>query len=114
LVTATDAILDTPAAALTASALTLSPIDAASVFGDALALFAHESTQALLPAEIAATVEHKLARPRAWAITLAVLATDAVLLGRWMARRSRPRRAAGNPFALAQITTEPDIDDDDF
>jgi hypothetical protein len=114
---------------LSMAGLSFAPLDAASAFGDALALFAHESTQTLLPGGTLAVTaagaakEMKAGTLRAWAVTLGVLAADAILAGRWVRRRQRRRRRAaeeaaleiaGGLFSLAPVTSPAldELDDD--
>ena len=61
----------------------VNPIDAVATFSDALAAFARDC------AGIGTAKVNAPDPRRAWAITGAVLAADAILIGQWYARRSR-------------------------
>lgn len=70
-------------AALAQAVVHVNPIDAVATFSDALAAFARDCA-GIGTAKVDAPGSH-----RAWAITGAVLAADAILIGQWYARRSR-------------------------
>jgi len=72
-------------------------LDAMAAFATAVANFAQESLA------IGTVVTSQATHTRAWAVTVGVVAVDAVLIGRWYAMRRRRQRAidaATFPFAL--------------
>ena len=73
-------------AAVAQAVIHINPIDAVATFSDSLAAFARDCA-GIGTAKVDAPSSH-----RAWAITGAVLATDAILIGQWYARRSRNRQ----------------------
>lgn len=70
-------------AAVAQAVIHVNPIDAVATFSDSLAAFARDCA-GIGTANVDAHRSH-----RAWAITGAVLAADAILIGQWYARRSR-------------------------
>ncbi len=83
-------------AAVAQAVVHVNPIDAVATFSDALAAFARDC------AGIGTTKVDAPDPRRAWAITGAVLAADAILIGQWYARRSRNQQESEE----AQKTSE--------
>ena len=90
-------------AAVAQAVVHVNPIDAVATFSDALAAFARDCAGIGM-----AKVDAPDPR-RAWAITGAVLAADAILIGQWYARRSRnqdeteeERKTTATPAKRAQ------------
>jgi hypothetical protein len=78
--------------------LHVNAIDAAGLFSDALAAFANDF--ATIDAPTVPQTTH-----RAWAITAAVLAADAILLGHWSAKRSKLTKQASGTELEDRPTT---------
>lgn len=90
-------------AAVAQAVVHVNPIDAVATFSDALAAFARDCA-GIGTAKVDAPDPR-----RAWAITGAVLAADAILIGQWYARRSRnqheteeERKTTATPAKRAQ------------
>jgi hypothetical protein len=102
-----------PGAAVDSQSFTFVPFDVTATFGDALSLFAHESTRQFLPMVGSAIAKRKFGSLRAWAITAGVLAFDAILVGRWLRRRGKSDKQTyeSGPFAVtspAAMVDDPD------
>ncbi len=79
-----------------------SHLQAATAFADAMSTFVHDSTT------LATTVLPLTGRSGAWAITGAVVALDAVLIGSWYANRKDSRQSTkcpASPFAFETPTS---------